>query len=128
MYQKRPIYWMFSSPKGSFNVLIYMHRYQPDTLSVILNRYLREFRGKLEGRKAHLEQVSISSASTQREKTAALKEIEGLNKTLEEIRVYERDILYPLAVQGIQIDLDDGVKVNYNKFGKALAKVIGLTE
>ena len=128
MYQKRPIYWMFSSPKGSFNVLIYMHRYQPDTLSVILNRYLREFRGKLEGRKAHLEQVSISASSTQREKTAALKEIEGLNKTLEEIRVYEREILYPLAVQGIQIDLDDGVKVNYKKFGKALAKVNGLSD
>jgi type II restriction/modification system DNA methylase subunit YeeA len=128
MYQKRPIYWMFSSPRGSFNVLIYMHRYQPDTLSVILNRYLREFRGKLEGRKAHLEQVSISSASTQREKTAALKEIESLNKTLEEIRVYERDVLYPLAVQGITIDLDDGVKVNYQKFGKALAKISGLSE
>lgn len=128
MYQKRPIYWMFSSPRGSFNVLIYMHRYKPDTISVILNRYLREFRGKLEGRKAHLEQVSISASSTQREKTAALKEIEGLNKTLEELRVYERDVLYPLAVQGIQIDLDDGVKVNYKKFGKALAKVNGLSE
>lgn len=128
MYQKRPIYWMFSSPRGSFNVLIYMHRYQPDTLSVILNRYLRAFRGKLEARKGYLEQISINAGAPARERTAAVKEIEGLNKTLEEIRVYERDILYPLAVQGIQIDLDDGVKVNYNKFGKALAKINGLSE
>ena len=43
-YKKRPIYWMFSSPKGSFNVLIYMHRYTPDTLNQILNGYLREYR------------------------------------------------------------------------------------
>jgi hypothetical protein len=94
----------------------------------VKHRYLRQFRGKLEGRKAHLEQVSISASATPREKTSALKEIEGLNKTLEEIRVYERDILYPLALQAITIDLDDGVKVNYKKFGKALAKVPGLSE
>ena len=126
MYQKRPIYWLFTSPRGSFNVLIYMHRYRPDTISIILNRYLREFRGKLEGRKAHLEQITISASSTQREKTAALKEIETLNKTLEETRLYERDQLYPLAIQNIRIDLDDGVKVNYARFGKALAKISGL--
>jgi type II restriction/modification system DNA methylase subunit YeeA len=47
-YQKRPIYWLFSSPKGSFNALIYMHRYRPDTVSVVLNEYLRDFRSKLE--------------------------------------------------------------------------------
>ena len=48
-YKKRPIYWLFSSPKGTFNALIYMHRYRPDTVSVVLNDYLREFRSKLEG-------------------------------------------------------------------------------
>jgi type II restriction/modification system DNA methylase subunit YeeA len=126
MYQKRPIYWLFSSPKGTFNVLIYMHRYQPDTLSVILNRYLREFRAKLDARKAYQEHVSISASASPREKTAALKEIEGLNKKLEELRVYERDVLFPLAAQRIAIDLDDGVKVNYRKFGSALAKIPGL--
>lgn len=126
MYQKRPIYWLFSSPKGSFNVLIYMHRYNRDTLSVILNKYLRPFQSKLEARKSYLEQLSISGSASPREKTAALKEIEKLTVTLEELRVYERDILYPLAAQRIEIDLDDGVKVNYAKFGKALAKVHGL--
>ncbi|WP_419609584.1 hypothetical protein, partial [Thiolapillus sp.] len=50
-YKKRPIYWLSSSPKGSFNALIYMHRYRPDTVSVVLNDYLREFRAKLVSRK-----------------------------------------------------------------------------
>lgn len=123
MYQKRPIYWLFSSLKGSFNVLIYMHRYSKDTVPVILNRYLREFRAKLEARKGYLEHISISDSASPKEKTQALKEIEKLNQILEEIRVYERDILYPLAAQPIEIDLDDGVKVNYAKFGKALAVI-----
>ncbi|MDZ7580607.1 MAG: hypothetical protein U5R30_08290 [Deltaproteobacteria bacterium] len=60
-YKKRPIYWLFSSPKGSFNALIYMHRYRPDTVSVVLNDYLREFRTKLTSHKNHLEAVSISA-------------------------------------------------------------------
>jgi type II restriction/modification system DNA methylase subunit YeeA len=123
MYQKRPIYWLFSSPKGSFNVLIYMHRYNKDTISVILNRYLREFRAKLEARKSYLEQISISASASPQEKTSALKGIEKLSQTLEELRVYERDVLYPLATQRIEIDLDDGVKVNYAKFGKALRPI-----
>lgn len=123
MYQKRPIYWLFSSPKGSFNVLIYMHRYNKDTISVILNRYLREFRAKLEARKSYLEQISISVSASPKEKTSALKDIEKLSLTLEELRVYERDVLYPMATQRIEIDLDDGVKVNYAKFGKALKPI-----
>ena len=47
-YKKRPIYWLFSSPKGSFNALIYMHRYTPSTVSTVLNEYLREYKAKLE--------------------------------------------------------------------------------
>ena len=127
MCKKRPIYWLFSSPKGSFNVLIYMHRYRPDTVSVVLNDYLREFRAKLEARKGLLEGISASANSSQRDKTRALKEISDIDKTLKEIREYEDDILYPLATRQVQIDLDDGVKVNYNKFGLALKKVTGLT-
>lgn len=127
LYKKRPIYWLFSSAKGSFNVLIYMHRYKPDTVSVVLNDYLREFRAKLTARKNHLESVSVSAASSASDKTRALKEISNIDKTLKEIREYEDDVLYPLATRQVQIDLDDGVKVNYNKFGKALKKVTGLT-
>jgi len=125
-YKKRPIYWLFSSPKGSFNALIYMHRYRPDTVSVVLNGYLREFRTKLLSRKSHLEAVSISSSASPGEKTKALKEIESLGKMIEELESYERDVLYPLATQQLEIDLDDGVKVNYQKFGPALRKISGL--
>lgn len=125
-YKKRPIYWLFSSPGGSFNALIYMHRYRPDTVSVVLNDYLREFRTKLKGRKEQLEAVSISVSASQGEKTKALKEIEKIKKMLTEIDNYERDILYPLATRQISIDLDDGVKVNYLKFGNALKKIPGL--
>jgi len=126
-YKKRPIYWMFSSPKGSFNALIYMHRYQPTTASVVLNGYLREFRTKLIARKEHLEQVSISALVSQRDKTNALKEIEKLKKMIDELESWERDVLYPLAAEQVDIDLDDGVKLNYPKFGRALKKVVGLS-
>ena len=126
-YKKRPIYWLFSSPKGSFNALIYMHRYRADTVSVVLNDYLREFLTKLTSRKNHLEAVSIGTAATQAERTKAIKEIERLKKIIDELNVWEHDVLYPLATQRIEIDLDDGVKVNYPKFGEALKKVPGLS-
>jgi len=125
-YKKRPIYWLFSSPKGSFNALIYMHRYRPDTVSVVLNAYLREFRNKLLVRKTHLEAVSISASASPGEKTKALKEIESLRKIIEELERYEREVLYPLATEQLAINLDDGVKVNYQKFGPALKKIPGL--
>lgn len=125
-YKKRPIYWLFSSPKGSFNALIYMHRYRPDTVSVVLNDYLREFRTKLTAHKNHLEAVSISASAAQGEKTKALKEIEKINKMIAELEEYEREVLYPLATEQKEIDLDDGVKHNYPLFGAALKKMAGL--
>jgi type II restriction/modification system DNA methylase subunit YeeA len=125
-YKKRPIYWLFSSPKGSFNALIYMHRYRPDTVSIVLNDYLREFRNKLEARMQHLQRLEISANSSPSEKTKAIKEISKLATSLEELNDYERDVLYPLAIQQIPIDLDDGVKINYQKFGAALKTIPGL--
>ncbi len=125
-YKKRPIYWLFSSPKGSFNALIYLHRYRPDTVSIVLNDYLREFNTKLTAHKNHLEAASISASASQAEKTKALKEIEKIKKIIAELAEYEREVLYPLATQQLKIDLDDGVKVNYPKFGAALKKIIGL--
>jgi hypothetical protein len=113
-YKKRPIYWLFSSPKGSFNALIYMHRYTPSTVSTVLNEYLREFQAKL---KASLEHAERSNNA---------KEADRLRKILLELDEYEHDVLYPLASQNIAIDLDDGVKVNYPKLGAALKKIPGL--
>jgi len=125
-YKKRPIYWMFSSPKGSFSILIYMHRYTPDTISNILNKYLREFIGKLKNRKEHLQNIMVSGSPS--EKTKAIKENDSIDKMLIELQEYERDILFPLATERISIDLDDGVLVNYNKFGKAVKEVTGLND
>ena len=124
-YKKRPIYWLFSSPRGSFNALVYMHRYRPDTVSVVL-RYLREYRAKLLTEKERQAAVSINPGSSQGEKTKALKEVDRLAKVLAELDDYERDTLYPLATEQKSIDLDDGVKVNYLKFGAALKKITGL--
>jgi len=126
-YKKRPIYWLFSSPGGSFNALIYMHRYRPDTASIVLNSYLREFRTKLTSHKQHLEAVSISTGGSQGERTKALKEIEKVNKIITELEEYEREVLYPLAIEQREIDLDDGVKHNYPLFGAALKKITGLS-
>lgn len=124
-YKKRPIYWLFSSPKGSFNALIYMHRYRTDTVSVVL-KYLRDYREKLVTEKERQASASINPATSQGDKTRALKEVDRLAKVLAELEDYERDVLYPLATEQIAIDLDDGVKVNYLKFGPALKKITGL--
>lgn len=125
-YKKRPIYWMFSSPKGSFNVLIYMHRYTPDTLNLILTRYLKTFREKLNNRLEQLEHLIETGSSTVQNKAA--KEREKIKLTQSELLEYERDILYPLASERISINLDDGVLVNNNKFGKAIKEVAGLND
>ena len=104
-----------------------MHRYQSDTVSVILNDYLREFMTKLRSKITALQQLADSGDAAKTEKTKALKEITKLNKQLKELEDYDRDVLFPLATKQVEIDLDDGVKVNYNKFGTALKKVTGLT-
>jgi hypothetical protein len=122
-YKKRPIYWLFSSPKGSFNALIYLHRYNPSTVSTVLNDYLREYIKKLEVSLEQQERI-VASGSGAREVSVAQKESDRLRKVLIELADYERD-LYALASQQIALDLDDGVLVNYQKFGKAL-KDIGL--
>ncbi len=124
-YKKRPIYWLFSSPKSTFNALIYVHRYRPDTASIVL-QYLRDFRSKLVSERDHQAQMSISDSANQGEKTKALKKIEELRKTLVELDDYERETLYPLATQQVTLDLDDGVKVNYLKLGDALKRIAGL--
>lgn len=112
-YKKRPIYWLFSSPKGSFNALIYLHRYTPSTASTVLT-YLREYLTKLE------------SSLQQAERIGNAKEADRLRKILLELNEYEHDTLYPMASESVVIDLDDGVKVNYQKLGGVLRKIAGL--
>ncbi|MCT4332789.1 BREX-1 system adenine-specific DNA-methyltransferase PglX [Paracoccus sp. YLB-12] len=125
-YKKRPIYWMFSSPRGTFQALIYMHRYRPDTVSVLLNDYLREFIRKLEAERARLEKLSDDPAATQTQRTKALKDVGVIAKQLAELEEWEREVIFPLAQAKIEIDLDDGVKRNYPLFGAALKPIKGL--
>ena len=126
-YKKRPIYWMFSSPKGTFNALIYMHRYRPDTVSVLLNDYLREFITKLEGERARLDKLADDPTATQGQRTKAVKDAAKLATQIDELHDWEREVVFPLAQQKIEIDIDDGVKANYPKFGTALKKIPGLS-
>ncbi|WP_311260499.1 BREX-1 system adenine-specific DNA-methyltransferase PglX [Microbacterium sp. WCS2018Hpa-9] len=120
-YKKRPIYWMFSSPKGSFNALIYLHRYTPSTVSTVLNEYLREYEAKLTVALQQAESSAVAGGSAKYQ-----KEADRLRKVLAELRDYEHDVLYPLATQQIAIDLDDGVKANYPKFYPAVKRITGL--
>ena len=125
-YKKRPIYWLFSSPKGTFNALIYMHRYQSDTVSILLNDYLRDFISKLEAERVRLDQLSTDDSAPKAQQTKAMKDLTKVSKQLSELKEWERDVIFPLAQQRIEIDLDDGVKANYPKFGSALKKIAGL--
>lgn len=127
-YSKCPIYWMISSPKGAFQALIYMHRYGPDTLSTVLTRYVRPLRDRLEEavRAAEAEQISSTASAAQRNK--AQKEIDQLNRQITELTNWERDHLYPMALQRRSIDLDDGVKRNYPLFNGIMKPVKGLSD
>ena len=116
-YSNRPIYWMVSSRpdnKASFQALIYLHRYTPDTLNTVLGDYLREFQAKLRTEIGHLERSKT---------TADQKRADTYRKALTECEDYERDTLFPLASRRLSIDLDDGVLVNYLRFGQALQKI-----
>jgi len=124
-YKKRPIYWLFSSPSGAFNALIYMHRYTPDTLNTMLNGYLKEYQEKLKGQDTQLDHVK--NVGTDREKVSAEKEQARISKALIELQEYDRE-LFKIATERIAIDLDDGVLVNYNKFGEVIKPVSGLND
>ncbi len=124
-YKKRPIYWLVQSPKKGFQCLIYLHRYSKDTMNLVLNRYLRDYQVKLRNRLAHLTQEQ-ATAGTAKAKTDARKEADKLTKILHECEEWERQTMLPLAQARIELDLDDGVKVNYLKLGEALAPIAGL--
>jgi hypothetical protein len=129
-YKKRPIYWLVQSPagpaKGGFACLIYLHRYTKDTLNLVLNNYFRPYLQKLEARQAQLGLDQLNDALPTRDRTAARKEAEKITKVLKDCQAWEQDSLLPLAQQRIELDLDDGVKVNYLKLQDVLAPIPGL--
>ena len=118
---KRPIYWLFDSgKKNGFKCLIYMHRYQPETIARIRTDYIHEQQSRYRTAIADLEQ-RIESASTS-DRVKLSKKLKHLQEQSAEIHDYEEKI-HHLADQYISIDLDDGVKVNYAKFQDVLAKI-----
>ena len=120
-YQKRPIYWLFDSgKKNGFKALIYMHRYQPDTIARIRTDYVHEQQARYRTAIADLEQ-RIANASTG-ERVKLNKKLAKLQAQDTELRNYEEKI-HHLADQMISIDLDDGVKKNYAIFQDVLAKI-----
>ena len=120
-YHKRPIYWLFDSgKKNGFKALIYMHRYQPDTIARIRTDYVHEQQARYHTAIADLEQRIASATTSERVKLNKL--LKKLTEQDAELRVYEEKI-HHLADQMIPIDLDDGVKVNYAKFQDVLAKI-----
>ena len=121
VYQKRPIYWLFDSgKKNGFKCLIYMHRYQPDTIARIRTDYVHEQQSRYRTAIADLEQ-RISGAPTF-ERVKLSKQLDTLQAQAEEIRIYEEKI-HHLADQMIRIDLDDGIKHNHSIFKDVLAGI-----
>lgn len=118
---KRPIYWLIDSGKlGGFRALIYMHRYTPDLLARVRTDYVHERQERYRSRIAELERER--EGASRREQSAIDKELRRLRAQLDEVTKFE-ERLHHLADQMIEIDLDDGFKVNYAKFADVMAKV-----
>ncbi|WP_102402204.1 BREX-1 system adenine-specific DNA-methyltransferase PglX [Vibrio cyclitrophicus] len=120
-YKKRPIYWLFSSGKAkAFECLVYLHRYNEGTLSRMRTEYVTPLMGKLESRKNILEDSKASASGA--ELRAIDKELKTIEKKQAELATFDEELKH-LAEMKISLDLDDGVKVNYGKFGNLLADV-----
>lgn len=118
IYQKRPIYWLFDSGKqNGFKALIYLHRYTPDTIGNLRVDYLHKMQRVYESEIGRMQDM-IDHSTNAREVAAATKRKEKLQKQLKECRDYDEMIAH-LALSRIELDLDDGVKVNYEKIQTA---------
>ena len=116
MYQNRPIYWLFSSKKGAFQCLAYMHRMDAYTAERIRTKYLLPHIEWLMQKQSEMEANAANLNARER------KELDNIGKQIEECREYH-DRLHVIADEQIGFDLDDGVVVNYAKFGDTLAKI-----
>lgn len=119
-YKNRPIYWLFSSGKQkAFEALVYLHRYNEGTLARMRTVYVTPLMGKLQQRMSDL-QAEHDASSSSAEKTRKAREKDKLAKQVIELRAFDEELRH-LADQRITLDLDDGVKVNYGRFGNLLA-------
>ncbi len=125
-YKKRPIYWLFSSGKqGAFQALVYLHRYNESTLARMRNHYVVPLMGRLQNRIEMLEK-DRDAATSPASKNKIGKEIERFNKKKMELTAFDEKLRH-YADMRISLDLDDGVKVNYGKFGDLLSEVKAVT-
>lgn len=125
-YKKRPIYWLFSSGKQkAFECLVYLHRYNEGTLSRMRTEYVTPLLGKYDAYAEQLEK-QLETADSTSEANRFKKELDALIKKQVELREFD-DKLKHYADMRISLDLDDGVKVNYGKFGDLLADVKAIT-
>ena len=116
IYQKRPIYWMFDSGKeNGFKALIYMHRYDNQTLARVRTDYLHKLQKMYEAALVQCKQIADNPVSSAHDKSASIKRLAKITKQLAETRTYDQALGH-VASQYIDIDLDDGVNVNYEKF------------
>ncbi len=121
-YKKRPIYWLFcSGKKRAFQALVYLHRYHEGTLARMRTEYVIPLQGKIASRIAQLE-GDISKATSSAHGKKLTKEKDALEKQRVELLAFDEKLRH-YADQRIKLDLDDGVKVNYGKFGDLLAEV-----
>ena len=125
-YKKRPIYWLFSSGKHkAFEALVYLHRYNAGTLSRMRMEYVVPLQSRMQARIDNLEQ-DIQASTSSAEQNRFHKQKDKLIKQLDELRRFDENLRH-YADQRITLDLDDGVKVNYGKFGDLLAEVKAVT-
>jgi hypothetical protein len=121
IYQKRPIYWLFDSgKKNGFKSLIYLHRYQSDLLAKLRTDYVHEQQERYRTQLSHI--AAALNTATGSERAKLLKQQDKLSEQLKEITAFEEKV-HHLADQNIEIDLDDGVKKNYEIFTDVLAKI-----
>jgi hypothetical protein len=126
MYKKRPIYWLFSSGKQrAFQCLVYLHRYNESTLARVRTEYVLPLQSRIGARIEQLEADKGDAGSTSHRKKLQ-KEQDDLKKQRAELLSFEQKLKH-FADQKIDINLDDGVKVNYGKFGDLLAEVKAIT-
>lgn len=131
MYQKRPIYWMFSSKmgdkrkKGYFKALVYMHRMESDTLSKLHADYVVPYIDKVEQQHIEAEDLSLRDDISQAARNKARKSAEEYADQIRELKDFEQ-VLVQMASQRLSIDLDDGVRVNYPKFYPLVEPIKGL--
>ena len=109
-YSNCPVYWMFSSPKGGFKALMYLHRYTPDTVGHVLTEYASEVVAKLADQIQAINRRLPDTGGSDR--TRALRKREKLSAQLHDVQGYIDSTLYPLSQRRIVLDLDDGVRVN----------------